>query len=136
MRSSSAPTETPSLSVWNASYVAEYGELPTLPFVREAYDAAIAVALAAEAAGSTDGAAIRDHLPLIGAPDGDIASPGINSLVRAMENLRAGGDINYQGAATSLDWNEVGDVTSGYIEIWQYAEGAIVSVTEVPFSLE
>ena len=131
-----AGPETPSLSVWNASYVAEYGELPTLPFVREAYDAAIAVALAAEAAGSTDGTAIRDHLPLIGAPDGDIASPGINSLVRAMENLRAGGDINYQGAATSLDWNEVGDVTSGYIEIWQYAEGAIVSVTEVPFSLE
>ncbi len=131
-----AGPETPSLSVWNASYVAEYGELPTLPFVREAYDAAIAVALAAEAAGSTDGTAIRDHLPLIGAPDGDIASPGINSLVRAMETLRAGGDINYQGAATSLDWNEVGDVTSGYIEIWQYAEGAIVSVTEVPFSLE
>lgn len=131
-----AGPETPSLSVWNASYVAEYGELPTLPFVREAYDAAIAVALAAEAAGSTDGAAIRDQLPLIGAPDGDIASPGINSLVRAMETLRAGGDINYQGAATSLDWNEVGDVTSGYIEIWQYAEGAIASVTEVPFSLE
>ena len=128
--------ETPALAVWNASYEAEYGELPTLPFVREAYDAAIAVALAAEAAGSTDGADIRDHLPRIGAPGGDIASPGVNSLLRAMENLRAGGDINYQGAATSLDWNEVGDVTSGYIEIWQYAEGAIVSVTEVPFSLE
>ena len=131
-----AGPETPALSVWNASYVAEYGELPTLPFVREAYDATIAVALAAEAAGSTDGSAIRDQLPRIGAPGGDIASPGINSLVRAMETLRAGGAINYQGAATSLDWNEVGDVTSGYIEIWQYAEGAIASVTEVPFSLE
>ena len=131
-----AGPETPALSAWNASYTAEYGELPTLPFVREAYDATIAIALAAEAAGSTDGADIRDQLPRIGAPDGNIATPGINSLLSAMATLREGGDINYQGAATSLDWNEVGDVTSGYIEVWQYAEGAITSVTEVPFDLE
>jgi hypothetical protein len=35
-----------------------------------------------------------------------------------------------------MDWNEVGDVTSGYIEIWQYEGGQIVSVEMVPFSLE
>ena len=127
---------TPSLAAWNEAYEAEYGELPTLPFVREAYDAAIAVALAAEAAGSTDGAAIRDQLARIGAPGGDAFTPGAAGIQAAIEALRGGADINYEGAATSLDWNDVGDVTSGYIEIWQYADGAIVSVTEVPFSLE
>jgi ABC-type branched-subunit amino acid transport system substrate-binding protein len=127
---------TASLAAWDAAYMGEHGELPTLPFVREAYDAVIALALAAEAAGSTEGAAIRDQLPLVGAPGGITAIPGVPSMLAALENVRNGEDINYEGAATSLDWNDVGDVTSGFIEIWQYAEGEIVSVTEVPFSLE
>ena len=127
---------TISLAAWDAAYMGEYGELPTLPFVREAYDAVIALALAAEAAGSTEGAAIRDQLPRVGGPGGTTATPGVPSMLAALEAVRGGEDINYEGAATSLDWNEVGDVTSGFIEIWQYAEGEIVSVTEVPFSLE
>ena len=127
---------TASLAAWDAAYMGEHGELPTLPFVREAYDAVIALALAAEAAGSTEGAAIRDQLPLVGAPGGITAIPGVPSMLAALENVRNGEDINYEGAATSLDWNDVGDVTSGFIEIWQYAEGTIASVTEVPFSLE
>ena len=49
--------------------------------------------------------------------------------------MRDGDDINYEGAATTLDWNEVGDVTTGFIEIWQYEGGEIVSLREVPFSL-
>ena len=127
---------TASLAAWDAAYMGEHGELPTLPFVREAYDAVIALALAAEAAGSTDGAAIRDQLPRVGGPGGTTAIPGVPSMLAALEAVRGGGDINYEGAATSLDWNDVGDVTSGFIEVWQYAEGTIVSVTEWPFSLE
>ena len=127
--------ETPSAEAWNAGYIAEYGELPTLPFVREAYDATIAIALAAEAAGSTDGAAIRDQLARIGAPGGDLFVPGPEGIADALEAVRDGDDINYEGAATTLDWNEVGDVTTGFIEIWQYEGGEIVSLREVPFSL-
>ena len=127
--------ETPSAEAWNAGYIAEYGELPTLPFVREAYDATIAIALAAEAAGSTDGAAIRDHLARIGAPGGDLFVPGPEGIADALEAVRDGDDINYEGAATTLDWNDVGDVTTGFIEIWQYEGGEIVSLREVPFSL-
>ena len=131
-----AGPETPSAMAWAAAYEAEYGELPTLPFVREAYDAAIALALAAEAAGSTDGIEIRDHLARIAAPGGDAFAPGPDGISAALEAAGDGDDINYEGAATSLDWNEVGDVTSGYIEIWQYEGGEIVSLREVPFSLE
>ena len=128
--------DTPSSAAWEAAYEAEYGALPTLPFVREAYDATIALALAAEAAGSTEGAEIRDHLPRIGAPGGDAFTPGPTSIEAALEAVGDGDDINYEGAATSLDWNPVGDVTSGYIEIWEYAGGEIASLREVPFSLE
>ena len=120
---------------WSAAYEAEYGELPSLPFVREAYDAVIAIALAAEAAGSTDGAAIRDQLARIGAPGGTTFLPGPEGIAAALEAVGNGDDINYEGAATTLDWNEVGDVTSGFIEIWQYEDGKIVSLSEVPFDL-
>lgn len=134
-----APTGEPdsaTLAAWQDAYTAEYGELPSLPFVTEAYDAAIALMLAAQAAGSLDGAAIRDALPRIAAPDGEIVLPGAEGIARALEILAAGGEINYQGAATTLDWNAVGDVTSGYIGIWQYADGAIDELEAVFFQLD
>ena len=134
-----APTGEPdsaTLAAWQDAYTSEYGELPSLPFVTESYDAAIALMLAAQAAGSLDGAAIRDALPRIAAPDGEIIIPGAESIARGLEILAAGGSINYQGAATTLDWNPVGDVTSGYIGIWQYADGAIEELEAVFFQLD
>ena len=55
---------------WEAAYIAEYGGLPVLAYVKETYDATVALALAAQAAGSVDGAAIRDHLREIAGPPG------------------------------------------------------------------
>ena len=43
---------------WEEAFVGEYGELTVLAYVKEIYDATIALALAAQAAGSTDGGAI------------------------------------------------------------------------------
>ena len=64
----SAGPDTDATEAWNVAYMAEFGELPTRSFVREAYDAVIAIALAAELAGSTDGTAIRDALPKVASP--------------------------------------------------------------------
>ena len=49
-------------AAWEASFEAEYGSLPQSTYVKETYDATIALALAAQAAGRLDGAAIRDQL--------------------------------------------------------------------------
>ncbi len=127
---------SPATEAWNASYIDAYGALPTLPFVRETYDAVIAIALAAAAAESTDGAAIRDQLTRIATPGGTTVIPGPDGIRAALEALDDGDDINYDGAATTLDWDEVGDVTSGFIEIWEYRDGGIASLRDVPFSLE
>ena len=51
-------------SGWEADYMARHGLVDQTGFVREAYDAAVALMLAAELAISTDGGAIRDALPL------------------------------------------------------------------------
>ena len=120
---------------WDAAYIDAYGELPALPFVREAYDAVIAIALAAELAGSTDGAAIRDALPRVAAPGGDDVIPGPAGIAIAMAAVGDGDDVNYEGAATTLDWNAAGDVLTGFIQIWQYSDGEPVEIGEVPFDL-
>ena len=120
---------------WDAAYIDAHGELPALPFVREAYDAVIAIALAAELAGSTDGAAIRDALPRVAAPGGDDVIPGPEGIAIAMAAVGDGDDVNYEGAATTLDWNAAGDVLTGFIQIWQYSDGEPVEIGEVPFDL-
>ena len=120
---------------WDAAYIDAYGELPALPFVREAYDAVIAIALAAELAGSTDGGAVRDALPRVAAPGGDDVIPGPEGIAIAMAAVGDGDDVNYEGAATTLDWNAAGDVLTGFIQIWQYSDGEPVEIDQVPFDL-
>ncbi len=127
--------EAASTIAWNAAYAAEYGAEPTLPFVRESYDAVIAIALAAEAAGSTDGAAIRDQLARIGGPGGNVFIAGAEGVKAALEAVRDGDDINYEGAATSVDWDANGDVPSGFIEIWQFSGDGFTTIESVPFDL-
>ena len=128
--------ETPSLAAWQDAYISAYGALPALPFVAESYDAAMVLMLAIEAAGSTDGIAIRDALPIVSSPGGEIVIAGEAGVAAGLAALRDGSDIDYEGAATTLNWNEVGDVTSGYIGIWRYADGGIEEVEQIPFSLE
>ena len=73
-RGASAPDNTATAD-WDASFIAEHGELPVLAYVKETYDATAALAFAAQAAGSVAGAAIRDHLREIAGPPGQIV-PG------------------------------------------------------------
>ena len=130
-----AGPESDSLRAFNDAYVAEYGELSPLPFIREAYDAAIAIGLAAEVAGSTDSGAIRNSLRAAAAPPGESVSAGADGIGRALDAIRGGNEIDYAGAATSLDWDTNGDVTSGYIGVWQFADGTIEEVSVTAFDL-
>lgn len=125
-----------SLAAWNEAYTAVHGELPTRPFVREAYDAVIAIALAAESAGSLEGADIAAALLEIASPGGTVVTPGADSVKAGLEAVGDGDDVNYEGAATTLDWDAAGDVTSGFVGIWSYQGGEIVELETVPFTLE
>ena len=113
---------TEAQAAWDAAYLEAYGELPVTPYVRETYDAAIAIALAAEAAGSLDGAAIRDQLRAIGAAPGEVVIAGPEGVARALEVLAGGGEVDYDGAAVSLDWDANGDLLRGHIGIWRFTE--------------
>ena len=54
--------DTPSAVAWDTAFRNAYGEGTTASYVKETYDAAIAVMLAAEAAGRAGGLAIRDGI--------------------------------------------------------------------------
>ncbi|MDE2701733.1 MAG: ABC transporter substrate-binding protein [Chloroflexota bacterium] len=95
-------------------------------FLRESYDAAILFALAVEAAGSDDPVAIRDALREVSGGSGEEIGPGSAEIARALELLRDGQEINYQGASGPVDLDANGDV-SGAMEIWKIENGQIVS---------
>ena len=127
--------ESAASAAWEAAYVAEYGALPVLAYVKEAYDATVALALAAAAAGSTDGTAIRDHLRAIGGPPGIAVTAGPQGVAAALRTLAVGGDIDYEGASGSIDWDHNGDLRSGHLGIWRFTEDEQIEETAaVPFA--
>ena len=120
---------TAAAMAWEAAALAEYGEVPELTYIRETYDATIAIALAAQAAGSVDGAAIRDKLRAVGAGPGEIVIAGPEGVAEALLILQERGEINYEGAAGTLDWDENGDLSRGTVGIWRFTtEGTIEDV--------
>ncbi len=126
----------PSTQAFIDSYVETYDKEPEHPFMNETYDAMILIGLAAAKAGTTtDSAAIRDALREVANPPGDVVRPGDDGIKRAMELIAAGEDINYEGAAGSVDLDQNGDVISGHIEVWKIEGGEIVSDRQVPVDL-
>ncbi len=118
-----------SLNKFKADYKVEYGELPPLPFMSNFYDA-VAVAGLAACACKAKGKAItpinvRDMLRVVANPPGETITAGAEGFKRALELLNEGKDINYEGAAGSVDFDKNGDVVTP-IEIWKY-------VTEDPY---
>lgn len=117
-------TEPPASAAFNSfasSFEATFSEAPGI-FGGNQYDATASILLAIEAAGSTDGSAIRNALYLVTNPQPeepveDVISPG--SLGTGLQTLRGGAAVNYQGASGPIDIDTFGNVVSDY-EIWEY----------------
>ena len=115
-----SPPENAATPEWEAAFIAEYGELPVLAYVKETYDAVIALALAAQAAGSVDSAAIRDHLREIAGPPGRTVPGTPTGVADGLSLLAQGHEIDFDGASGTLDWDDNGDLRRGYIGTWRF----------------
>jgi len=120
-----APAMGDSYSIFVAEYNATYGTLPPLPYIDGTYDAVAVIGLAA-AKCEADGKditpiCIRDNLREVANPPGETITPGAESLKKALGLLKEGKDINYEGAAGSVDFDKNGDVVTP-IMIWKYVE--------------
>jgi len=115
--------------IFATDYKDQFGKLPPLPFITNAYDAVAVIGLAAYSA-EVNGLPvtsknIRDQLRKVACPPGQIIKSG--EFKKAFDLLKGGKDINYEGAAGSNDFDENGDVVTP-IEIWKYSQGNIVKV--------
>lgn len=126
--------DTPALQTFHSSYAdAHGGQKPEHPFTSETYDAAVLIALAAAKAGTTtDAAAIRDAIRSVANAPGEVVGPGVEGIERALMLIADGQEINYEGAAGPVDFDENGDVI-GPIEIWQVKDGEIRSTGRFEF---
>ena len=121
-------------ALWEAAFIAEYGELPVLAYVKETYDATVAIALAVQAAGSVDGTAIRDHLRVVAGAPGKTAIGTPMGVAEALTLLAKGQEIDFDGAANTLDWDENGDLSRGHIGVWRFtSDERIEDLETVPY---
>ena len=127
---------SPYPEAWVSEFEAEFTEFPPLPYIAESYDAVIVIALGAAKAGSTDPTEIRDAMRTLNDPSGEKVSSGAAGIKKALELIKAGKAINYQGASGFSGWDDNGDLPSGFIEIWKYEGGKIVTVRTEPVTVE
>ena len=130
--SASAPDNVASPD-WEAAFLEAYGALPVLAYVKSTYDATVAIALATQAAGSVEGQPIRDQLRVIGGPPGQIVLGTPAGVADGLRLLAAGREIDYEGAASTLDWDGNGDLRQGYVGIWRFTEDERIEEVDTVF---
>ncbi len=101
-----------SLDAFSQAFTAKTGE-SIGAFVPHSYDAAALVILAAEAAKSGSGEAIKSKIREVA------NAPGteVTDVCEALKLIQAGTEINYQGASGNVDLDELGDVKGSY-DVW------------------
>jgi branched-chain amino acid transport system substrate-binding protein len=122
-------------SEFATAYEDAYGPLET-PFVAQTYDAVVAIALAAEAAGSTDTTSIRDALRGVACPPGSLIGAGATAVDQGLQLAAAGEHVDYEGGTDSVEFNEYGDAARGVMDIWKIQSGAIVTDRQEPVAAQ
>lgn len=94
-------------------------------YVPHTWDATILLMLAAEASKSNTGEGIKSKIRDVAGGEGaEVTDP-----CEAMELVRQGQDINYQGASGNVDVDENGDVVGSY-DVWQVKPDGSLEVIE------
>jgi ABC-type branched-subunit amino acid transport system substrate-binding protein len=125
---------SPAFQAWFAVYQSynPAGEPPASAFIPGAYDAAMILALATTAAGSTDGTAIAAKIRQVANPPGIVVCPG--QYRKAFRLLAKGKDINYEGALGPIDLDERGNATGLAFGIFRaFSDGSTAQVANFGF---
>ena len=103
-------------------FVAEQGDAPLTEYTyaAESFDATVLIALAALAAGSTEGEAIAGKLQEVSGGTGD--GEKCSTFAECAEIIIGGGTADYDGISGPITFDEVGDPTDGTIGIYQFGE--------------
>jgi branched-chain amino acid transport system substrate-binding protein len=102
-------------ALWNT---AVHGAKPYTGFEGTAFDAANVAFLAALRGCSASPAKIKNNLIAVSGPPGQKVT--FQQMTKAITLLRAGKEIDYEGAFSPVDFDKNGDIGSAVYEIWQY----------------
>ena len=120
----------PGREAFDSLYQDEYGRAPGV-FNAQAYDATAVSLLANIYAGENSGTAIRDNMRRAANPDGEEFGP--DSLAEAFETAAAGDEVNYQGASSSVNFDENGDMAAVSYGIYAIEDRDFVETDSVQF---
>jgi ABC-type branched-subunit amino acid transport system substrate-binding protein len=119
-----APTpSSPHYPGFEARYQETFGASPGI-FTSNQYDAIILIALAMAKVGADPSPPeIRRELPELSRPGGEeVDAETIDNLAIALDAVKQGNDVNYQGVSGTVDMDDRGDVL-GLYRVWSIPEG-------------
>lgn len=112
----------PAMDYFSELYQAKYNREPGI-YAPNTWDAAAVLVLAAEAAQDTSGAAIQAQVREVANAPGQ----PVTDVCEALDLIRQGEDIDYQGASGTIDFNENGDVVGAY-DVWTINDDGALEV--------
>jgi branched-chain amino acid transport system substrate-binding protein len=108
------------------------GAKPYTGFEGTALDAVNVAFLAALRACSSSPAKIKDNLVSVSGPPGTKVT--YLQMAKAIKLIRAGKEVDYEGAFSPVDFDANGDISSAVFEIWKYTgPGKIDTLSTVTF---
>ena len=128
---SSGTSPTASTEYFNANYKAFSGGIdPSSPAADRAYDAGAIVGLAVAAAPTQEPAAIRDAIYKVTSGNGEVIHAGKADFAKALELLKAGKPISYEGVIGPVSFDQYGDIT-GPFRLWKIVDGKVKTIGEM-----
>lgn len=128
---SSGTTPTKSTEYFNGAYKDFSGGIePSAPAADRSYDAGAIVGLAIAKAGSAEADAIKAAIPQVVAADGEPIFAGKEEFAKALELIKAGKPIKYEGVIGPVGFDEYGDIT-GPFRLWRISSGEVTTVGQM-----
>jgi branched-chain amino acid transport system substrate-binding protein len=127
---SSGTNPTPSTDYFNKTYKEFSGIDPSNPAADRSYDAGAIVGLAVAQAGSPQSAPIKDAIRKVVDPKGEVIHAGKDEFAKALDLIKQGKPIRYEGVIGRISFDEYGDIT-GPFRLWRIKAGEVTTVGEM-----
>ena len=120
----------PGRDAFESMYQEAHGTSQT-PYRAESYDAAAVLMLANAAAGENDGPAVRDQITNVAQDGGTEVTP--ENLPEGLGMAADGDDVNYQGAAGAITFDDNGDIAQATYDYYGFGEQGLHTIEEIDF---
>ncbi|MGO4123000.1 ABC transporter substrate-binding protein [Inquilinus sp. YAF38] len=128
---SSGTSKTASTDYFYGAYEAFSGGIkPDAPAADRSYDAGAIVGLAIAKAGKADAAAIKAAIPQVVAEGGTPIHAGKAEFAKALQLIKDGKPIKYEGVIGPVSFDKYGDIT-GPFRLWRIQDGKVTTVGEM-----